>query len=461
MNSRVKRIKLSAAITDDDQTAAMMEICFNNDNDDVENVNDIDLPLIEKHCDDAIHQDDNDGDNDRDDDHDPVHDDQYGFNNPIIDSGRKRRFIATTVDGIRSINQRIKENAYEMKAMDPSEQPFLEYRRINNKDCLWCSICGEIISAHKSHVKGHINTKYHNANKMKYKALNGVNFINTNKSRHEDRGNSIKLTSLQEFVSVDVNDSDDTVTTTGTNSNNNNNNNTTTSTTVHSQSNYKLRSRNHLQQSFAFTVGHVINDSNTTSMYQLLDISPIKSLYKYNNEHSINLAGGIPLEACFPFHSMQIYLEDKIGDDIIIPAYQGNNNGSVDGVGIVKSSFSDGSCSDIRVSTDALPPVSVDHVSSSQEMDSVLLTKSIDLFLNYHLGEGMPVVVDWVRQHVHSIHHPLKECGISLTNGSTDAWFKVLTMISGDCILFDEYAYSSAITPCQCLGKQIIGMFPR
>ena len=49
MNSRVKRIKLSAAITDDDQTAAMMEICFNNDNGDVENVNDIDLPLIEKH----------------------------------------------------------------------------------------------------------------------------------------------------------------------------------------------------------------------------------------------------------------------------------------------------------------------------------------------------------------------------------------------------------------------------
>ena len=428
MISKKRKVTLSNEV----EHAAIM-IGYNNSNHE-ELMQDIDLPLIEDHSnvntcltDDLDDHNDDLGDNDND----VLPDDLYGSNDPT-DSVRKykeRRTLAT-VDGIRSINQRIKENAYEMEAMNPSGPPFLEYRRINDKDCLWCSICSEVISAHKSHVKGHINTKYHSSNKMKVDTLIKLNLSKGHSttdgvSIHDD--SSVVLNQHLLRSGGDIND----VTTAG--------------NATHSI--HKLRSRSLIQQSTTFIVGQVINDNNTTSLYKLLEISPIKSLYKYNNEHSINLAGGIPLEACFPIHSMEVYLEDMIGE--VIAQNREHVVGDNDDTSVSAVDFS-------HLNNGSDKGGDSNH-STAKVRDSLVLTKNDNLYLNYQLGQGMPVVVDWVREHVQCIHRPPIQCGVSLTNGSTDAWFKVLTMIAGDCVLFDEYAYSSAITPCQCLNKQTIG----
>lgn len=57
-----------------------------------------------------------------------------------------------------------------------------------------------------------------------------------------------------------------------------------------------------------------------------------------------------------------------------------------------------------------------------------------------------------------SLHSPPYEFGSCVTIGSTDALAKVLTLLNGDSVLFDEYAYGTAVSACRTYGRTSIGV---
>lgn len=145
----------------------------------------------------------------------------------------------------------------------------------------------------------------------------------------------------------------------------------------------------------------VMGPARTSAMFKRLKISPIKALYKYYTPNNINLAGGIPLEATFPFKNMTIGLDDG-------------------------SSYS--------------------------------VEKGGDFHLNYHMSEGIKPLKEWALQHINTVHSPPFQHNLSLTVGATDSWYNIVNMFNSDCILFDEYVYGASITPCTTVGKQAIGV---
>jgi hypothetical protein len=147
----------------------------------------------------------------------------------------------------------------------------------------------------------------------------------------------------------------------------------------------------------------VIGPARTSQVFKKLRINPIKALYKYYTPHNINLAGGIPLDTCFPFKSVTVNLD---GD----------------------------------------------------EDDSYTLARGDDLHLNYHMSDGLVQLKHWTKAHATSIHNPPFPHEVSLTIGATDSWFKVLQLLNSECVLFDQYVYGSSATPCSTLGKRAIGV---
>jgi DNA-binding transcriptional MocR family regulator len=144
--------------------------------------------------------------------------------------------------------------------------------------------------------------------------------------------------------------------------------------------------------------------ARTSEVFKKLRINPIKALYKYYTPHNINLAGGIPLESCFPFKSMQVNLD---GED---------------------------------------------------ESDGYTLTKGDDLYLNYHMSDGIVPLKNWAKGHVQSIHSPPFSHEVTLTIGATDSWYKIIELLSTECVLFDQYVYGASVTPCNTHGKKSIGV---
>ena len=147
-----------------------------------------------------------------------------------------------------------------------------------------------------------------------------------------------------------------------------------------------------------------ITEEKVSSVFKKLKVGPMKRLYQYYTPGAVNLAGGLPMESTFPFHSI-----------------------------------------DVNV--------------TGEEHDSFTLTKGKDLTLNYHRGDGLPVVKEWILNHMKEIHHPpnsITDCCVSV--GSTDAWSKVLTLIDTDAVVYDQYAYGAAVNTSNSLGKQAIGV---
>lgn len=78
-------------------------------------------------------------------------------------------------------------------------------------------------------------------------------------------------------------------------------------------------------------------------------------------------------------------------------------------------------------------------------------------------GAGLPELKSWVNGHMTSLHStptssvsdPFSVC---MTVGSTDSFSKCLTMFNGDTVLFDEYAYGSAVTTAKTYGRSCIGV---
>lgn len=48
--------------------------------------------------------------------------------------------------------------------------------------------------------------------------------------------------------------------------------------------------------------------------------------------------------------------------------------------------------------------------------------------------------------------------GVCITVGSTDSFSKCLTMFNGDAVLFDEYAYGSAVATARTHGRTNVGV---
>jgi aromatic amino acid aminotransferase I / 2-aminoadipate transaminase len=148
-----------------------------------------------------------------------------------------------------------------------------------------------------------------------------------------------------------------------------------------------------------------ISSRITSAVFKKLKISPIKALYKYYTPTNTNLAGGIPIESCFPFQSINVTLGNGQTPD-----------------------------------------------------DSYLMTKGKDLHLNYQMGEGLPALVQWTKSHVAEIHNPPFDYKVAMTIGSTHAWFQILQLLNSNCILFDQYVYGASVTPVNTMGKNAIGV---
>ncbi len=142
-------------------------------------------------------------------------------------------------------------------------------------------------------------------------------------------------------------------------------------------------------------------ETKTSAVYKALKVGPMKRLYKYYTPTSVNLAGGVPMDSCFPFESVTVNLA-------------GN--------------------------------------------DSYTLNRSSSLLINYQRGDGMPVIKEWITSHLINVHTPPTVFGSCVTVGSTDAFTKVLTLLQCDSVLFDEFAYGHSVISSETLGKQPIGV---
>ena len=147
-----------------------------------------------------------------------------------------------------------------------------------------------------------------------------------------------------------------------------------------------------------------------TTLYSKLAVGPLKGLYKYLTPTAISLSGGIPLDSCFPFHNVVVNLYDK-------------------------------------------------SVHSNGANSTYSLTNGKDLLLNYHRGDGIPTMKKWIDEHVHEIHRPIySPVDSCVTIGSSDSYSKVLQLIKSDVIIYDQFAYGSAVNLSEAMGKLSVGV---
>jgi aromatic amino acid aminotransferase I len=145
----------------------------------------------------------------------------------------------------------------------------------------------------------------------------------------------------------------------------------------------------------------VFIDSKTSAIYKNLKVGPMKRLYQYYTPTSVNLAGGVPMDSCFPFESVEVQLPNN---------------------------------------------------------DGYKLNRSTTLSINYQRGDGMPVLKEWIKSHTASVHKPPNDFGSCVTVGSTDAISKILTLLECDSLIFDEFAYGHSVITSETLGKKPIGV---
>jgi aromatic amino acid aminotransferase I len=145
----------------------------------------------------------------------------------------------------------------------------------------------------------------------------------------------------------------------------------------------------------------VFKDSKVSAVYKKLKVGPMKRLYQYYTPSSVNLAGGVPMDSCFPFENVEVKLPEN---------------------------------------------------------DSYKLDRSTSLAINYQRGDGMPVLKEWIKSHTTNVHSPPNDFGSCVTVGSTDALFKILTLLECDSLIFDEYAYGHSVITSETLNKKPIGI---
>lgn len=149
------------------------------------------------------------------------------------------------------------------------------------------------------------------------------------------------------------------------------------------------------------TMERVATTGKTTSIANKLKVGPLKKLYKYMTPEAISLAGGLPMDTCFPFKSVDVNLEG--GEHF--------------------------------------------HLENSKT-----------LLMNYTRGDGIAPLKTWVTEHVKQLHNPRAGTESCVTVGSSDAWAKILQLVDTEAIMYDNFAYGTAINIAEVMGKKSIGV---
>lgn len=136
-------------------------------------------------------------------------------------------------------------------------------------------------------------------------------------------------------------------------------------------------------------------------IFTKLRVGPMKRLYKYYTPTAINLAGGLPMESVFPFETIDVSLMDG---------------------------------------------------------SSIKLSRGKNLSLNYLRGDGLPELKDWINEHINYVHSPAIPFQSCVSVGSTDSLSKILLLLNGDSVLFDKFAYGTAVASCKAFGRNPIGV---
>lgn len=139
----------------------------------------------------------------------------------------------------------------------------------------------------------------------------------------------------------------------------------------------------------------------SSAVFARLKTGPMKRLYKYYTADAVNLAGGVPMDSIFPIKKIQVELENE---------------------------------------------------------ETVSLEIGNGLSLNYLRGDGLPELRDWIKSHIQDLHAPKCEVNSCMTVGSTDALAKVIQLIDTDAIIFDQFAYGTAVSVCHTQGKVAVGV---
>ena len=137
-----------------------------------------------------------------------------------------------------------------------------------------------------------------------------------------------------------------------------------------------------------------------SAVYDRLKPGPLKRLYKYYTPTAINLAGGVPMDSIFPIEKVKVSV-----------------TGSID----------------------------------------FELTRPTELMLNYHRGDGIPKLSAWIKSHLTDVHGR-NDSASCVTIGSTDAFSKILLLLNGDTVMFDQYAYGAAVSSVTALGRNGVGV---
>eukprot|EP01040_Poterioochromonas_malhamensis_P017526 gene17526-20178_t len=145
----------------------------------------------------------------------------------------------------------------------------------------------------------------------------------------------------------------------------------------------------------------VATTGKTTSVANKLKVGPLKKLYKYMTPEAISVAGGLPMDTCFPFKSIDVNLEG--GEHF--------------------------------------------HLENSKT-----------LLMNYTRGDGIAPLKTWVTEHVKQLHNPREGTESCVTVGSSDAWAKILQLVDTEAIMYDNFAYGTAINIAEVMGKKSIGV---
>lgn len=144
----------------------------------------------------------------------------------------------------------------------------------------------------------------------------------------------------------------------------------------------------------------IMASRKASSLYNKLKVGPMKRLYKYYTPNAVNLAGGVPMESIFPFKKVTVDTNDN----------------------------------------------------------SFQLEAGSNLHLNYQRGDGILGLRNWIYDHVVRMHHPSIEFQTCMTVGSTDAFAKILLLLNGNSVIFDKFAYGTAVSACEALGRHAIGI---
>lgn len=142
-----------------------------------------------------------------------------------------------------------------------------------------------------------------------------------------------------------------------------------------------------------------------SALFHRLKVSALKQLFtQYCTPEATNFCGGLPQPAIFPLQEVHCLQTDGISYDVI-------NNQS--------------------------------------------------LYLQYSRGDGVKELKEWIQTHTNQLHPPASSRpahSTCISIGATDSVIKIFELLTGDTILFDQFAYNTTLAACEAIGKHRVGV---